>query len=48
LLLAERKGQEQLKSFVEERLMATLKRKVMLRDPLPHAPKLVSNVFLSV
>jgi hypothetical protein len=35
LLSAERKGQEQLNSFVEERLVATEQRKVMLRDPLP-------------
>ncbi|KAL8570386.1 hypothetical protein ACOMHN_035804 [Nucella lapillus] len=35
LLSAERKGQEQLNSFVEERLVATEQRKVRLRDPLP-------------
>ncbi|KAL8600360.1 hypothetical protein ACOMHN_013575 [Nucella lapillus] len=35
LLSAERKGQEQLNSFVQERLVATEQRKVRLRDPLP-------------
>lgn len=34
LLSAEKKGQEQLNSFVEERLVATEQRKVRLRDPL--------------